>query len=136
MSTLGNWKPAVKDILSKHFLLGALDESILDELLDRSRLRRYERGEALFYKGDPGDSLLAILMGKVRISTLSAQGQEIVLNVLGPGEIFGEIAFLDGKDRTADAAAMEPTTLVALERRSFLPFIETHLTCATPSSSP
>ena len=118
------WKATAKDMLSRHFLLGQLPEDLLDDLLGHAQYRRYSRGETLFIKGDPGDALLAVILGKVRISTLSAKGQEVVLNMLGPGDIFGEIAFLDGKPRTADATVVEDSGLITLERRSFLPYLE------------
>jgi CRP-like cAMP-binding protein len=59
----------------------------------------------------------------VRVSAVSADGREVTLNVISPGEIFGEIALLDGKPRSADATAVEQTTLLILERRHFLPFL-------------
>ena len=118
------WKATAKAMLSRHFLLGQLPDSLLDDLLGHAQFRRYKRGESLFRKGDPGDALLAVILGKIRISTLSAKGQEVVLNMLGPGDVFGEIAFLDGKPRTADAAVVEDTGLLTLERKSFLPYLE------------
>lgn len=120
------WRATARDMLSKHFLLGALPPELIDTLLERAEFRRYARGEMLFQKGDPGDTLLAVMMGKVRISTLSARGQEIILNMLGQGDIFGEIAFLDGKPRTADAAAVEDAGLLVLHRRHLLPQLEAH----------
>jgi CRP/FNR family transcriptional regulator, cyclic AMP receptor protein len=120
------WKDTAKSILAKHFLLGELEPSVLDQLLGYGQYRTFGRGAVIFRKGDPGDSLLAVLFGKIRISTLSADGQEIVLNVLGAGEVFGEIAFLDGKTRTAEASALEDTGLLVLQRSSFFPFVEAH----------
>jgi len=117
------WKETARSILSSHFLLGALEPGVLDDLLGYGRFRTFARGEVIFRKGDPGDSLLAVIFGKIRISTLSADGQEIVLNVLGPGDVFGEIAFLDGKARTAEASALEDTGLLVLERSGFFPFV-------------
>ena len=118
------WKDTAKTILSSHFLLGELEPAILDELLSYGHFRVVPRGEMIFQKRDPGDSLLAVVFGKIRISTLSADGQEVVLNVLGDGDVFGEIAFLDGKQRTADASALEETGLLVLERSRFFPFVQ------------
>jgi CRP/FNR family transcriptional regulator, cyclic AMP receptor protein len=118
------WKDTAKSILSRHFLLGELEPRALDQLLAYGHYRVFPRGEVIFQKGDPGDSLLAVIFGKIRISTISADGQEVVLNVLGAGDVFGEIAFLDGKDRTADASALEETGLLMLQRSSFYPFVK------------
>ncbi len=67
--------------------------------------------------------MMAVLRGRVRVSAVSAEGREITLNVINPGQIFGEIALLDGKPRSADATASEDTLLLVVERRYFLPFI-------------
>lgn len=111
-------------VLARHFLLKHLDDEELDQLLKFAKIRRARPGEVLFQKGDPGDGLLAILKGRVKISTISAEGKEVVLNILGPGELFGEIALIDGKDRSADATVMENAELVVIDARDFLPFLE------------
>src|SRR5260370_14676592 len=74
--------------------------------------------------GSPGASMMAVLSGTVRISIPSHEGREIVLAVLQPGEVFGEIALLDGKERTADAHATTACALAVLERRDVLEFLE------------
>ena len=77
----------------------------------------------IFQRGDNGSSLMAVLRGRVRISSVSGEGKEVTLNVISPGEIFGEIALLDGQPRSADATAIEDTLLLVVERRHFLPFL-------------
>ena len=77
----------------------------------------------IFQRGDNGSSLMAVLRGRVRISSVSGEGKEVTLNVISPGEIFGEIALLDGQPRSADATAIEETLLLVVERRLFLPFL-------------
>src|SRR6202042_2359811 len=67
--------------------------------------------------------MMAVLRGRVRISFFSGEGKEVTLNVINPGEIFGEIALLDGEPRSADATAIEDTLLLVVERRHFLPFL-------------
>ncbi len=76
-----------------------------DTIVDRARMRHFAAGEPIFLMGSPGASMMAVLSGTVRISIPSHEGREIVLAVLQPGEVFGEIALLDGKERTADAHA-------------------------------
>jgi CRP-like cAMP-binding protein len=114
----------MRTILARHFLLKHLEASELDQLLKFAKLRRAGPGEVLFQKGDPGDGLLGILRGRIKISTISAEGKEIVLNILGSGELFGEIALIDGKDRSADATVMEDAELVVIDARDFMPFLE------------
>jgi CRP/FNR family cyclic AMP-dependent transcriptional regulator len=121
----------IRALLAQHFLLKQLDEAELDELLKFAKLRRARAGEVLFQKGDPGDGLLAILKGRIRISTLSEEGKEVVLNILGPGELFGEIALIDGKERSADASVMENAELVVIDARDFTPFLAARPELAT-----
>jgi CRP/FNR family transcriptional regulator, cyclic AMP receptor protein len=93
-------------------------------LLARIRIRNFEAGESVFLMGSPGDTMMAVLSGKIRISVPSSEGRELLLAILMPGELFGEIALLDGKQRTADATAMTACSLAALDRRDVLAFFE------------
>lgn len=95
----------------------------LDSIMAMAVEHRYRRGQTIFQKDDAGSAMMAVLAGRVRISTVSAEGKEMTLNVINPGEVFGEIALLDGKPRSADATAIDETTLLVLERRDFLPFV-------------
>jgi CRP-like cAMP-binding protein len=74
--------------------------------------------------GDPGDSMMALLAGTVRISAPSPTGKEITLGLMQPGEFFGELALLDGNERSADAKAMTNCTLAVLNRRDVLQFLD------------
>ncbi len=111
-------------LLAQHFVLAQLTPQELDSIVQMAGERRFTNGKVIFQKGDPGTSLMAVLSGRVRISAYSEDGKEVILNIIEPGHIFGEIALLDGKERTADATAMGPTTLLVLDRREFIPFLE------------
>jgi CRP/FNR family cyclic AMP-dependent transcriptional regulator len=89
-------------------------------------IRNFAAGEIIFLKGSPGDCLMAVLTGNVRISVASADGKALVLAILVPGEIFGEIALLDGKERNADATAMTECSLATLDRSEILSLLECH----------
>jgi CRP-like cAMP-binding protein len=95
----------------------------LDAILGFAAERRFRRGQVVFQKGDTGSSMMAVLSGRVRISAVNSEGKEITLNVINPGQVFGEIALLDGQPRSADAGAIEDTLLLVLERRNFMPFL-------------
>ena len=116
--------PAVRDLLGQHFLLKHLAAAELDQLARMAITRLCRPNEAIFLKGDPGNSMMAVVRGRVRICSYSSEGREVILNVINPGQVFGEIALIDGGSRTADAFAMEATELVVLSRRDFLPFLE------------
>ena len=113
-----------RQLFAGHALFGKLPPDDLDALLLHARLERFRAGRAIFAKGSPGRSMMAILKGSVRISTPSPAGPDIVLTILQPGEVFGEIALLDGADRTADARAVSDCELMVLDHRDFIPFLE------------
>ena len=96
----------------------------LDEILKVASERRVRRGQTIFQKGDDSSSLMAVLRGHVRVSSVSGDGKEVTLNVINPGQVFGEIALLDGQPRSADCTAIDDTQLLVVERRHFLPFLQ------------
>ncbi len=108
-------------LLAEIPLFESLSQAELQDLLSLAEAKRYGRGQFIFNKGDPGDGLYAIAQGRVGIKTVSKIGKEILLNILEPGEVFGEIALLDGKERTAGAVALEPSELLFLGRGRFIP---------------
>lgn len=115
-----------RQLLERHFLLGRLSPGEIDKLLVFARIERYPAGREIFAKGAPGTSLMAVLSGNVRISAPAPSGKEIVLNMIGAGDIFGEIAVLDGEARTADAIAMTDCHLLVINRRDLMPVLEAH----------
>ncbi len=115
---------AIKALFAKHYLFGQLSRQELDELLSRARVERYRAGQTIFLNQSEGRGMMAVLSGRVHISTMSRNGRELMLNTINAGEIFGELALLDGKERTADAVAAVASELLVLERGEFLPFLE------------
>jgi CRP-like cAMP-binding protein len=109
-------------VLAQCGLFRRLSDGEREALFARARTQRYAANESIFLMGAPGDSMVAVLSGTIRISVPSPDGKEIVLAILGPGEICGEIALLDGKERTADAKAATNCSVVVLERRDVLAF--------------
>jgi CRP/FNR family transcriptional regulator, cyclic AMP receptor protein len=93
-------------LLRGHSLFGQLPQAALEHLSSYMKRWSLPRGAVIFTKGDPGTGLMGVLAGTVKISVPSAEGHDIVLNTIHEGEIFGEIALLDGCPRTADASAM------------------------------
>src|SRR5258708_20929985 len=112
-----------RTILRNHALFAHLTPGEIDQLLAHARAAHYRHGEVIFHKASPGTGMMAVLNGQVRISAPSPDGREIVLNMITAGEVFGEIALLDGKDRTADAVAQTDCELLVIGRRSFVPFL-------------
>lgn len=112
-----------KALLRSHPFFRGLDNRIVEALVLRAVTRKVKRGTLLFRKGEPGSSLHVVCAGAVRVSAPSEQGKDAVFSLFVPGEIFGEIAFLDGHPRTADAVMIEAGELIVIERRDFLPIL-------------
>ena len=104
-------------------LFDALSREALDDILSQATEKSVRRGQMLFQKGDEGSYMVAVLSGRIRISATSPEGREVTLNMIDSGEIFGEMALLDGKPRSADATALEDSHLMLVERRHFLPHL-------------
>ena len=113
-----------RQLLSRNALFGALGPAEIDRVLALGRERRVDDGQVLFRKGEPGSSMMAVLRGRVRIGAYSEDGREVILNIIEPGGVVGELALLDGRERSADATAMGDGALLVIERRDFLPFLE------------
>jgi CRP/FNR family cyclic AMP-dependent transcriptional regulator len=122
--TKGSMADDGRRLLGKCALFRALDEAARAEFTARAHRRSFAAGEPIFHLGAPGYSMMAVLVGTVRISLPAAKGKEMILADLPAGEVFGEIALLDGGKRSANARALTNCELLVLERRDVLPFLE------------
>jgi CRP/FNR family transcriptional regulator, cyclic AMP receptor protein len=110
-------------VLRKHPYFCDLDPEAFDQLCRYAKHATLRRGATICSKGDPGNSLFAVISGTVKISTSSADGRSAILNLIGAGEIFGEMSVLDGQARSADATANTNCEIFIIDRREFLPFV-------------
>lgn len=117
--------PGAMTVLRNNALFRELATPALTRLSELCTNRQYAKGEILFVQGDVGDSLYGVVAGEVRISANSADGQEMHLNVIRPGEVVGEIALLDGGQRSATAATTKASTIFRLPRDAFLSLLDT-----------
>src|SRR5216110_960383 len=111
-------------------LFASLDDAAAGELRDLLRTRQAAAGTALFRAGDKGDAMYLIESGRIRISISDEDKKEIVLAELARGDFFGEMAIIDGKQRSADAGVIEEARLAVLSREDFLRFIRNNPTVA------
>ena len=107
-------------LFQRSLIFQALDERTRTDLANMAHVRHFKAGEMIFGIGGPGDSMMAVAEGSVRISVSAPTGRDVILSELTAGEVFGEIALLDGGERSADAQAQTNCTLIVLERRSLL----------------
>lgn len=115
-----------KKILSSVWLFQDLPAEDLDRIVPYMRTARFAADDTIIEKGEPGTSMMAVGSGRVKIRSIYWDGREVVFNFVDPGEVFGEIALLDGRERTADAIAMTDVVLYVLERRDLLPQFHRH----------
>src|SRR5437588_9794244 len=116
----------VRPLLRSHTFFGGLPNAALDALIARGHTRKYAKGETIYRRGEPGDSLMVVLTGRIKIFNVNADAREVVLNFLGVGDVNGEIAALDGRERTADAVAMEACEIFAVYARDVIPILIAH----------
>jgi CRP/FNR family cyclic AMP-dependent transcriptional regulator len=91
-----------------------------EAIAERLNSRRFSDGEMIFMRGDPGSTLMILVEGRVRIGVNTSDGREMLLTIMEPGQLFGEMSILDGQSRSADATAMGETLVLVLERADFL----------------
>ncbi len=105
-------------------LFGGLSEAELSELLQVTRTRALKARQELFHKGDEGSEVYLVVRGKLKALTTSDEGDDVVFSILGPGELFGEIAFLGSPERTATVSALTECELLGIDRRDFLAYLK------------
>jgi len=111
-------------LLRRSPMFSHLSDNEADAILAEARIVRYGDGALIFTKGDPGNSMMAVLRGQVAIGDPSPDGRHVVLTVFREGDVFGEMALLDGKERSATATAAAECELLVVPRLSFLRFLE------------
>jgi CRP/FNR family transcriptional regulator, cyclic AMP receptor protein len=106
--------------------LGLLSDQALQALVRGGRAKKYAAGEVISRRGDEGDYVLVVLSGSLKIKNTTHDGRDVGLNFLGIGDVAGEIAVLDGGERTADIIALEETEVFVIHRRDVLPTLIGH----------
>lgn len=113
-----------KAVLRENQLLRGLAEETLDRIAACAVRRSYPEGATVFRQGDAGDALYAVIEGQVRMSSQDESGREVFLNIMEPRDVFGEIAVIDGGERTATALALTDCSLFLLRRGDLLSLLE------------
>jgi CRP/FNR family cyclic AMP-dependent transcriptional regulator len=83
-----------------------------------SRLRTFRRGQVVFTAGDPSDTLILVISGRVKVAVRSADGGELTLTIIQPGGVLGELGVADGGPRSADAETLEECRLLFIPRET------------------
>ena len=116
--------PQKYQLLRKSFLFRNLSFSHLEKIVALSRPVSLPAEHVVFEMADVGAEMCVILKGRLKVSVTNGEGREIVLGTVGPGEIIGEIAMLDGRGRSASAVTLTACDLLMIHREDFMPFLE------------
>jgi len=108
----------VAAVLRNTALLGSMPTPDLERVLAISRLRTFRRGQVVFTKGDPGDTLIVVVSGLVKVIVRSADGGELTLTIIPAGGVFGDLSIADGGPRSADAETLEESQLLLIPRET------------------
>jgi CRP/FNR family cyclic AMP-dependent transcriptional regulator len=115
----------VISLIGRTDMFRSLSQADRAAMAAQMRAASYESGQLIFGRGDAGEALYLVVEGRVRLSVLSAEGRVLSFGHAGRGDIFGEIAALDGQGRTADATALTRATIMVLARSSLKQIMDT-----------
>ncbi len=105
----------LETLLAKAAPFAGLPTDVLTPLAGRMRRRKLPGATPIVYRGDPASALYVVLTGRVKVHLPTARGDEVILEILGAGSVFGEMGLLEGQPRAADVSTLEPTELAVLD---------------------
>src|SRR5262249_42193514 len=107
-------------------LFTRLSDADKHRLEKQAVMRTFPRGSFIYFPTDPGQSVLVVARGRIKIKFISPEGQETILAFVGPGELFGELAIVDTQPRNEFAEAVAETAVIAIPREEMLALMERH----------
>ena len=122
--------PLTPDVLGAKSLFSSLSTEQLELLLDRHRETSHQADQILVMEQDWGESVFLLVTGLAKVRTFTADGDEVVMSLLGPGDVFGEMVAVDGSVRSADVVALTPVELVKLRVQPFAHLLKQHASFA------
>lgn len=108
--------PDVIGILRATDLLASVPAEDLRAVAAASRVRSFHRGQVVFTRSDPSDSVIVVIAGRIKVVVRSADGGELTLTILGAGSMLGELGIIDGGPRSADAETVDECQLLLIPR--------------------
>lgn len=107
-------------------LFAALTPEAVATLEQHSAVRNFRKNTVVIQKGDESSTLYAVVEGRLKVSIADNEGKEVILNTLGPGDHFGELAILGEGPRTATVITLEDSRLLTMSRSAFLDCLAKH----------
>ena len=114
---------ALTELLGRIWIFQGLAEDARARLAGLARIRLYKARETIVEKGDPARELFVLLRGRAKVLTRGTQGADAALNVMGAGQVFGEVALLDGQPRSASVIALEECEIAVVDIQAFRDFL-------------
>jgi len=114
------------DILQQIPLFSSLNKAELDAINRVSITKKFPKEKIILLEDEEGDTLFIILSGKVKVTTFSESGKEVIFSILNEGDFFGEMSLLDGKPRSATVVSMENAEIRLIRRAEFYRLLENH----------
>ena len=115
---------AIVELLARTALFGTLDQQDRTAIAGRMRRTQFDPDQMIFSRGDPGREIYLVVDGRVRLSVFATDGRALSFKHANPGDIFGEIAVLDGGSRSADAIALTRVAAMTLSQAGFNRLVE------------
>jgi CRP/FNR family transcriptional regulator len=115
-----------RQMLKTRSCFSTCPDDVIDSIMDRASSIKLTKGNVLYRQGEPGESLMVVLEGRLKVVKTTADAKEVVLAFLGAGDIIGEMAVLDGHPRSAGVIAMEPVEGVNIYRRDLIHILKRH----------
>lgn len=110
---------ALIDSLSRIWLFDGLAKDDLVRLSELAKTRVYKPREMIVAKGDPANEFFVLLRGRAKVTAHGADGSDTAINMMGPGEVFGEIGILDGQPRSATVTTLEECEMAVVDKHAF-----------------
>jgi CRP/FNR family transcriptional regulator, cyclic AMP receptor protein len=111
--------PTLIEALGRVWVFQGLSEDELAHLCSLARTRQYKARETIVEKGEAATEFFVLLSGRAKVAMAGADGSDAAVNVMGPGEVFGEIAILDGQPRSATVTTLEECEMAVVDRQAF-----------------
>jgi CRP/FNR family transcriptional regulator, cyclic AMP receptor protein len=109
----------ITEFLATVPLFREIERTALRTFAEITREQRYPKHAVIVSEGDPGDALFVVRAGEVKVVLVGEDGREVILNVLGQGDHFGELSLIDGRPRSAHVVATSPASMLILRRADF-----------------
>ena len=109
----------IRELLTSVELFAEMNDEEIDDLTLLAQIKKLEKDTCIFHAGDPADAVFVVASGRVKVVITSSDGKEFILTVLGPGQVFGEMALLESAPRSASVVTLSAVEVLVINRSDF-----------------